>query len=122
MNTWWGLLAARSLDDGEVGIRGDKLRCQLDQRHLRRVDLQVSQKDSAEPFVDEDAAVLRVVRKFHYVEAAVIPFNEMRLGSAAHFTNQAAGDNRHESEAGRGCTDILVLAKNQNTLHPGAFR
>jgi hypothetical protein len=66
-----------------------------------RGNLQVAQEDTGDPFVDQDAPVLRVIAELHDVEMAVLGLYEVRLRAAAHFPNESVGLDGHRRDAGR---------------------
>ena len=61
----------------------------------RRGDFEVIQENRSDPFIDQYAAMLRIIAKFDDVEMAVVAFQQMRLRAAAHLADQACGLNQH---------------------------
>jgi hypothetical protein len=53
-------------------VRGEELRCDVEERGSGSGDFQIIQKDGGDEFVDENPAVLRVVAEFYNVPLAVI--------------------------------------------------
>jgi hypothetical protein len=50
---------------------------------------------TGDEFIDENPAVLRVILKLNDVVAAVVGFEQMRLRSASHLPDEAAGVHSH---------------------------
>jgi len=50
---------------------------------------------SRNQFVHQYAAMLRIILEFDYVEMAVIRFQQVGLGAAAHLADVPAGGERH---------------------------
>jgi hypothetical protein len=105
--------------DGQVQVRiaGDEVRAQLD--HCRRwdVDLQVAQERGGEPFIDENAAMLRIVGEFANIEVAVVSLNQVRLRAPAHFADQSAGANRHaDSEMSESMEEHLQKKESKGRM------
>lgn len=90
-------LGSRAELNRHLRICGQKIRGNVDDRGLRRSDAKVVQKRRGDPFIHEYPAMLRIIAKFDDVEIAVRGFEQMRLRTAAHFSNQAAGVNWHRN-------------------------
>ena len=56
---------------------------------------QVREKCGRDPLVDQNPAVLRVVLKFNYIMVAIRGLQQVRLRTAAHLAQHAAGVKRH---------------------------
>jgi len=84
------------------GVGGEEGGRQDDELGGRRGDLQVGENGGGQELVDEDAAVLGVILKLDDVEVAVVGFEQMGLGAAAHFADKAAGVYRHKRGRGPG--------------------
>ncbi len=69
-------------------------------RRGRRRDLQVIQKSRSDPFIDQNAAMLRIIEKLDHVEVAVVAFQQMRLRAPAHLPDQACGFDQHQESKG----------------------
>jgi hypothetical protein len=55
------------------------------------------EEDGGDVLIDEDAAVLRIVREFDDVMVAVGCFHEEGLSSSAHAAQRSTGENGHLS-------------------------
>jgi hypothetical protein len=62
--------------------------------------LQIIQENGSDPFIDQNATVLRIIPKFDHVEMAVVAFEQMRLRAAAHLSDQACGFDQHRESKG----------------------
>jgi hypothetical protein len=80
-----------------VGVGLQKFAAHVHNGRAWTGDLQVTKELGADPFIDQNTAMLRIVDEFHYIETAVVALKKMGLGSAAHFANQPAGVYRHLS-------------------------
>lgn len=63
------------------------------------MDLQIAQKRSREPFVNQDPAMLRIVGEFDDVISRVLTFDQVSLSTAPHLPNQISSSDRHSEEA-----------------------
>ena len=66
-----------------------------DNRRLRGRNPEVAEESRSDPLVHQNPPVLRIVEKLHNVEVRVTGFDQMRLRSAAHLADQAAGVDWH---------------------------
>src|SRR5438309_441200 len=73
-----------------VRILGKKPVAQRDNRRLWSRNPEVSQECGRHPLVHQDASMLGIIRELNNVKVAIGRFDQMRLGSAAHSTDQAA--------------------------------
>ena len=80
------------------GLAARKVGADLDQRGLRRGDLEVAQQGGAEQLVDQDAAMLRIVAEFDDVPMAVVGLQQVGLGASAHFSHVPDRGERHRKE------------------------
>ena len=74
----------------------------LDQRHLGRVHLKVFEEHAGQPFVDQNAPMLRIIDEFNDIVTVIFALNQVRLRASAHFTYQVAGADRHASRERAG--------------------
>ena len=81
--------------NGELRELGEEIRRDFDNCAIGRGNLQVAQKYTGDPLVDEDAASLRVACGFDDVERAVRRGDEVSLGAATHFPYVSRGANGH---------------------------
>src|SRR4051812_6080608 len=58
---------------------------------FRGGNAEVRKNFSGNPFVDENAAMLRVILELDDVAVPVVGFKQMRLSAASHLTNEMAG-------------------------------
>ena len=84
----------------DLRIACQKCGREIDDRRGGRRDLQVIQENRSDPFIDQNAAMLRIIAKFDHVEMAVVAFQQMRLRPAAHLPDQACGLNQHQESKG----------------------
>ena len=61
----------------------------------RRGDPEIIQKYRRDPFIHQNPAMLRIIEEFNHIGVAVGCFEQMRLRSAAHFSNQTASVGWH---------------------------
>jgi hypothetical protein len=59
------------------------------------MDLEIAQEGAGEPFVDQNSAVLGIVREFNDVQLAVVRLDEVRLRPSPHLANQDPGAEGH---------------------------
>jgi hypothetical protein len=90
--------AARSQGQMNVGMAGQKGRVDLEERCLGNGDPEVIQQDCGQEFVDENAAVLRVIAELDDVVIPVICLQQMGLGASSHFSDMPDGGERHRKE------------------------
>lgn len=76
--------------------------------------LKVLQECGCDPFVHENAAVLRIVPKLD-VEAAIGPFRKVGLRAAAHFADQASCINGHERS--EECSNLKFARRSRNRIN-----
>ena len=81
--------------DVDVGIGFQKCGREAHDGGRGRRDFQVIEENRRDPFIDQNAAMLRIIAKFDHVEVAVVAFEQMRLRAAAHLPDQACGFNQH---------------------------
>jgi hypothetical protein len=80
----------------EVGLQ--ERRRDVQERRLRRRNLQVIQQRGGQKFVNQDPAVLRIVAELHYVPVAVVGLEQVCLGASSHFADLPDGSERHRKE------------------------
>ena len=68
-------------------------------RHSRSRNAQIVEKCCCDPLIRQNAAMLRIVQKLDYVKVAVCRLHKVRLCSATHLADQAAGIDGHWGEA-----------------------
>jgi hypothetical protein len=89
-----GLAAGAELDVN-VGVGGQEIGRQVYDGGLGRGDLQVVEEGGGDPFVDQNAPVLRIIEELDDVEVAIVAFEQVGLRSAAHFPDEAGGVDGH---------------------------
>jgi hypothetical protein len=67
----------------------------VDERSFRDGDLEVAKQFGGECFVDQDAAVLRVIAELDNVPVTIVCFEKMGLGAASHFSDVPDRGERH---------------------------
>src|SRR6185437_10917370 len=90
-------LAPRANRKIQLRIGFEKVRSKLEQCRLRNVDLQVAQKYARQPFIDQNAPVLRIVEEFGDVKSPILAFEKMGLRAASHLSNGGSGADRHRA-------------------------
>ena len=79
-------------------ISFEKSRREIHHSGFGRGDFQEIQENRSDPFIDQNAAMLRIIEEFDDVEMTVVAFEQMRLSAAAHLPDQACGLNQHSGE------------------------
>jgi len=87
--------ALRAQMNTNLRVGGEEFGSQKNELGGRGGNLQVLQEDRGYQFVDQDAAVLGIILELDDVEVAVIRFQQVGLGPAAHFADMPAGGQRH---------------------------
>jgi len=80
----------------DLGIGFEKLGRDVNNGRGRRRDLEIIQENGSDPFIDQNAPVLRIIAEFDDVEVAVVTLQQMGLRPSAHLPDQAYGINEHE--------------------------
>ena len=78
-----------------LGIFTEEILGNFNDRGFGLGNLQESQKNSGDPFIDQDPAVLGVLKELDHPKAAVIRFEQVGLRSPAHFSDQPGRMNWH---------------------------
>ncbi len=68
---------------------------QFDHRGFGNMHLQIAQKRARQPFVHQNAPVLRIIGEFDNIKRSVFGFNQVGLRTASHFADQIASSQRH---------------------------
>jgi hypothetical protein len=108
----------------DIGIGGEEFGRQLDDGGGWSRGLEVIEKNGCDPLIGQNPPVLRIVEKLDHVEMSVIALEQVRLGSAAHFPDQAFGLNGHGvSVAARAnATWRRLVRSSVNIAHNAAGR
>ena len=85
----------RAQADVEFRVGADEFLADMNDGRCCRRDLQVSQKYSRNPFVDENPPVLRIVEELDDVIVSIVGLQQVRLRSAAHFAQVPSCGERH---------------------------
>ena len=80
------------------GLAARKRGTHLDQRRLRRGDLEIAQQGGAERLVDQDPPVLGIVAELDDVPFAVVGLQQVRLGASTHFSHVPDRGEGHRKE------------------------
>jgi hypothetical protein len=83
--------------NGDFGVVAEEAGGEFDEAGFRAGDAEIREDAAGDPFVDEDAAMLGVFEKLDDVRAAVVGFEEVGLGSAAHATEESASLDWHSA-------------------------
>ena len=62
------------------------------------MNLKIAEEFTGEPFIDQNAAMLRVIAELDDIEVLVFAFYEMGLSAPTHFSDQAMSANGHRQE------------------------
>jgi hypothetical protein len=79
------------------------------------MDLKVAQKCASEPFIDQNAPMLRVVDELDHIEASVVALQQVSLCATPHFANQVSSAYGHEDNVSETVELISALSKKENT-------
>ena len=83
--------------DGDFGVVAEEGGGEFDEAGFGGGDAEIGEDAAGDPFVDEDAAMLGVLEELDDVPAAVVGFEEVGLGSAAHATEESASLEWHSA-------------------------
>ncbi len=73
--------AARPDREIQVRVIGDELRTHFDQCRIRNMYLQITQKCTGKPFVDQNPAMLRIVPELDDIKSAIFSLKQVSLRS-----------------------------------------